>query len=413
MQYISFVVILFSLLTTGYITNAEELICKPLRYNDIIEKAVAEVSEDSLRSYVTTLQNFTSRKTTSDCNKDTVVPWIHERFIQFGVDSAYRQQVVVEYGDNVVAIIAGQNNNLEKYCLIGGSMDAVLMQPPAAGANDNASGVAAVLEAARVLAKFQFQNTIRFITFNAQEVGQRGSAAYATAAANNSEEIIGGLINYRMIGYTRDTATLNVLCNPDINGNTEFAQSFKTIADTYVTFNVVVSTESDILSVGDHVPFWNNGYAALLGCDSRYKADLCPNDHIPGDLLDDSGGLNDSELMANCTRAAVAVLAELAVTVPTDIVHNNHYYDNMSNVYVVKNASGAPAICFTVMKDNVPISVMILNLHGKHILTVTNKEYNRGTYSLLLPNALKSNGVYFVKYKIGSDTALQRCIYLK
>ena len=70
------------------------------------------------------------------------------------------------------------------------------------GANDNASGVAAALELARVMRKNNFspRNTIEFIAFGAEELGLYGSKAYA-AQANGSSKKIKMMLNNDMIAY--------------------------------------------------------------------------------------------------------------------------------------------------------------------------------------------------------------------
>ena len=70
----------------------------------------------------------------------------------------------------------------------------------APGADDNASGTAAVMEMARVLAGYQFDYTIKFIAFSAEEWGLYGSRHYAQAAKQRGEQIV-GVVNLDMIGY--------------------------------------------------------------------------------------------------------------------------------------------------------------------------------------------------------------------
>ncbi len=69
-----------------------------------------------------------------------------------------------------------------------------------AGADDNGSGTAAVMEAARVLAEYEFDCTLTFIAFDVEERGLKGSEAYAAAADARNENIL-GVVNLDMIAW--------------------------------------------------------------------------------------------------------------------------------------------------------------------------------------------------------------------
>ena len=70
----------------------------------------------------------------------------------------------------------------------------------APGADDNASGTAAVIEAARIFSQYDFPFTIIYALWDEEEQGLIGSEYYATQAANAGDSIL-GVINLDMIGY--------------------------------------------------------------------------------------------------------------------------------------------------------------------------------------------------------------------
>jgi aminopeptidase YwaD len=94
---------------------------------------------------------------------------------------------------NVVATKPGTTRPQESI-VVGGHYDSV---PGSPGANDNASGVAATLEAARVLAGVPTARTVRFVLFAAEELGLFGSAAYA---AERRQGVV-AMINLDMVGW--------------------------------------------------------------------------------------------------------------------------------------------------------------------------------------------------------------------
>jgi len=105
---------------------------------------------------------------------------------------------------NVVGTKLGTTYPGEIY-IVGGHYDSVNN----GGADDNASGVALVLEAARVLSRYDSQRTIRFMAYSAEERGLIGSRAYAFSHA--AENIL-GMISPDMVAYNNGSGDVNVGC---------------------------------------------------------------------------------------------------------------------------------------------------------------------------------------------------------
>ena len=97
---------------------------------------------------------------------------------------------------NVVGELTGMTTP-ENIYIIGGHYDTTGSNHP--GGDDNASGTAGVLEAARVLSQYQFESTIRFIGFNAEEDGLLGSMDYVNNHVIPGGENIVGTVNMDMI----------------------------------------------------------------------------------------------------------------------------------------------------------------------------------------------------------------------
>jgi len=90
----------------------------------------------------------------------------------------------------------------ERVLELGAHYDTV---PHSPGAVDNASGVAALLEIARVVADVPTGRSVRFCFFGAEEVGKRGSAAHIAVVRADSATAVAGLINLDSVGYADDT----------------------------------------------------------------------------------------------------------------------------------------------------------------------------------------------------------------
>jgi acetylornithine deacetylase/succinyl-diaminopimelate desuccinylase-like protein len=115
---------------------------------------------------------------------------------------------------NVVGTIPGKINP-EQYVIVSAHLDTKsekrLVYAP--GADDNASGCAAVVELARILSKFSFEKSIKFVIFSREEYGLQGSAAYLKSIDRNKENIIAA-INLDMIAYGKDDEDIDLVTQP-------------------------------------------------------------------------------------------------------------------------------------------------------------------------------------------------------
>jgi hypothetical protein len=177
----------------------------------------------------------------------------------------------------------------------------------APGADDDASGCAAVLEAARILSQRRFTHTLRFVLFAGEEEWMRGSEHYATEAAAR-RDWIDGVINLDMIGYESVPPNDHVVeihagTRPD---SARLADALIQCISMYDLRLVPEKLTADALTYCDQAPFWERGYAGILCIED--SEDFNPHYHEASDTLANL----QLPLVAEFTRAAVAVLAELA-----------------------------------------------------------------------------------------------------
>lgn len=191
-----------------------------LRIYDIIE----EVSADRIESDIRKLAGFGTRNTFSDTVSQTrgigaARRWIKSEFdgISKECDNClevfYQKDFVTKEGNsrvphdawvvNVVAIQRGTKYP-NRYIIMSGDIDSrasntMDFTTDAPGANDNASGMAGAIEAARVLSKYDFESSIVYVGLSGEEQGLFGGAGLAKYAQENDWEII-GVFNNDMIG---------------------------------------------------------------------------------------------------------------------------------------------------------------------------------------------------------------------
>jgi len=148
-------------------------------------------------------------------------------------------------------------------------------ESPAPGANDNATGVAALLEVARVLAPLSLSDSVRFAFFSGEEQGLWGSQAYARQV--KSEHIdVHFVFNLDEIGYPPKDRALFVDRDEGGSVHENDAASAALVAriQTLAQTVVKVLTRVDPVEDSDYVPFEAEGYvvAGLYEAGEHYPA---------------------------------------------------------------------------------------------------------------------------------------------
>jgi hypothetical protein len=275
-----------------------------LKVNDIIQTIINQVSRANLRAYVQSLQDFETRYTTT-AGCDAAGQFILNYFLSLGLEAGF-EPFTFGAGTstrNVVAEMRGETDP-EEVVIIGAHYDSISGEPEvqAPGADDNASGVAAVMEAARILAGQPLDFTVRFIAFSAEEWGLYGSRYHSAGARAASERII-GVINLDMIGYPDAMPEdLDVVVN-DVSR--WMAERTAQAAALYTGLEVRRIVDSSFI-YSDHSPFWDQGYSAFCGIED---ADVNnPYYHTTGDTVET---LN-FDFFEDAAKTALAVLSDLA-----------------------------------------------------------------------------------------------------
>ena len=158
---------------------------------------INQVNETRLHYYYQQLLSFGIRYTgTENCTK--AGNWLYQEFQSMNLQVSYDDWSLREYtAQNIIATLPGVDENDTAEFIICAHYDTVINSP---GANDDGSGIVAVLAIAEILSKYSFNHTIRFITFSGEEVGTYGSFSYAKEAYERGDNII-AVLNLDIIGY--------------------------------------------------------------------------------------------------------------------------------------------------------------------------------------------------------------------
>ena len=270
-------------------------------FDDIVVGMLEQVDESIYLSYLENITGFGPRRTeTSACV--AAAEYIYNQFESMELAVRYHNWSNSGYtSDNVEATINGTNETSDDIYIICAHYDTVSSSP---GADDDASGTVAVLIAAYIMSQYQFNYTIKFVTFSGEEQGLLGSKVYAQEAKAQGWDIK-GVLNADMISYA--------ITADDGNNLVVYKNSASLWLYTYTTdINAEYSDyigpltlhDGGTSSGSDHYYFWQNGYSAVF----YFEYEMTPYYHTSGDTIDH---INATYAVKN-VRLILATLAELA-----------------------------------------------------------------------------------------------------
>ena len=209
------------------------------------------VSEERLKNDVKILADFGTRHTLSDTLSNTrgigaARRWIKSEFDNISNDcnnclEVFYQKDLVKKGENqrithdvwVVNVVAIQRGTKypNRFIIMSGDIDSRISDPnnftdDSPGANDNATGMAGAIEAARVLSKYKFESSVIYVGLSGEEQGLFGGKGLANYAKENNWEII-GVLNNDMIGNIKgvdgviDNRTFRIFSEPITTAETD------------------------------------------------------------------------------------------------------------------------------------------------------------------------------------------------
>ncbi len=373
------------------------------KYNQLIQDMVDAVSEDTLRYMVTYLQDIQSRHASYDYNREEAVPWICDLLKKYGCDSVFAQDINSSSYDapNPVGIKLGKKYpSYTRYYIVGGHPDCQPTGSVNYGADDNATGTAMFIEAARVMQHYNFEYTIVYMGFNAEEVGLLGSAYWAKVAEQRGDTIM-GVISYDMVGHTRNYERLRIRYYTQLSGCQEYAEIFEAATEMYTQLELSVSGMSEINGWSDHASFWRKGFLALYGM----EGEMCSNVyHTVGDTVDSPEGLNDFPFFTRTVQAAVAATAVAECAAVMDVTDTYKPVVKMeSNPLKIIPTTGSNIIINFTLEKSQPVTLQIYNSFGQVINSIANDNFQKGNNSVVWDcrdNNGKpvAKGLYFIEY---------------
>jgi len=326
--------------------------------NPAVKKIVDEVSEERIGAIMKKLESFGTRYVGSEKDNPAhgiggAQNWILSEFKsysprlevslqKFTVPKSQRVPTETEL-NNIVAVLPGTIDK-DRYVIISGHYDSIALRrtanqpvrtddagpasaadadPLAPGVADDGSGTAATMELARVMSQYQFDKSIVFITFAAEEIGLNGSRAYAAKAKEDKMQIE-AVLNNDIIGSDISgngrSANNHVRVfseGPDDSTSRSLARYTKEIAERYMPSMTVdlVFRHDRFGRGGDHTSFVAQGFTAVrLTTPSENFA----NQHTATDTFANAS----VPYTTRVARMNAAVLATLALAPKPPVVAN-------------------------------------------------------------------------------------------
>jgi len=347
--------------------------------------------EDSVTVGNTTVL-IRNRSITKDNN--LAADYIKQKLLSYGLDT-YDQtygrgkgKPPKLYDRNIYAIQPGIHYPDEQY-IICAHYDAVTDYC----ADDNASGTAAVLEAARILSNYQLDYTLIYALWDEEEIGLIGSGYYANQAFSNNDNIL-GVINLDMLGWDGDDDGLMDIHTRDIANSVALANLVYNIDSVY---NLVLDpvTYNPGATNSDHNSFWNEGYSAIVFCETYWGGDFNPYYHTSSDRIDKF----NLPYFHKLAKLAIGSISTLANGVPTpDIIPPEVINADLSDPFTLLvvfseplEITGAENIANYSITGEAQIDILTASFSNT-TTTLTTAEHLLGDYTVTVNNVVDIAG---------------------
>ena len=341
--------------------------------NPQIRALMDSVSVDNIKAYIEHLSSYHNRRYDSRFIYD-VQNWLITCYYEMGMDTVMLHDFPVpesdiETADNILAVQWGTKTPQE-FVICGAHYDSwnadgtdpdTIRSP---GADDNASGVAGILETARLLSHYTFDRTIIYANWCAEEIGLVGSTAYAADCAAQNMDIV-GYFNLDMTGYLEEGS--------DIHVHLMYTTQDSTIAKFVYNFSHIYFPEMPIRQAwlqwgdSDYSSFNRKGYPAVHPFEDVHASS--PFIHSQNDVLGLS--VNNLEQSKRFTELNLGLVATLAGI-------NNDGVEEAEMIHVAVYPNPAKESVTVLAEDGLQ-HILVYNLLGQAVETIHVNNENKVT----------------------------------
>lgn len=380
-------------------------------YNPFIEELINQTNLDSLVSFVRILSGEDSvkigdttvliRHRVSSQDNDLAADYIKQKLEGYGLDTY--DQVYSSDGRNIYAIQPGILYPDEQY-IICAHYDAVADYC----ADDDASGTAGVLEAARILSNYQLDYTLVYALWDEEEIGLFGSGYYASQAFSNNDNIL-GVLDLEMSGWDSDDDGLLDIHTRNIANSVSLANLVFNIVSVYnLPLAPVIYNPGTTAS--DHSSFWNRGYSAIVFSEAYFGGDFNPFYHTSNDRIDKF----NLPYFHKMVKLAVGSISSLVYVNPPVSVEDEELDIPLTfNIQNYPNPFNNSTIIRYELPDDEYIIVNVFNSIGEKVGELVNDFQEAGYYEIPFNADNLPSGVYIVTLSSSATMINSKMILLK
>jgi hypothetical protein len=384
-------------------------ICFGQTYDPLIEEIMNQTNLDSLVSSVRVLSGEDSvvigdstvliTKRVSSSGNDLAAEFIKQELNKYDLE-VYDQQYST-LGRNIYAIQRGSLHP-EEYFIYCAHYDAVTFYC----ADDNASGVAGVLEAARILSGYQFNYSIIYALWDEEEIGLVGSTFFASQADSNDMNIK-GVVNFEMSGYdSNDDGLMDVHTRPISNSLS--LSNFLFAIDSIYNLPVQPVIYNPGTTASDHNSFWQKNYSAICFSEAYYGGDFNPYYHSAQDRID-KFNLN---YFYNVSKLGIGSIAALAENIVVS-VQDNKITPNSISINNFPNPFNSSTVIRFIIPEESNISLDLYSSIGEKIKNLSDEFKRAGEYEVFLNASSLTSGVYFIILRTSEHIISHKILLLK
>jgi Zn-dependent M28 family amino/carboxypeptidase len=288
---------------------------RPLSIDRSIESIASSVSKNNIERWINDLALFHTRHTKS-MFIDKAANWLKEELEKISQDnvafynyteSGYKLKNVIcqktgSSSDKVILVCAHYDSRMENL------EDAESRAP---GADDNASGVAVLLEIARLISNLSLEKNLQLAFFSGEEQGLWGSKHYAKHLKDNNVNLH-RLINLDMVGFPSANGKHSVTIERDMGNavpsNDQDSQTFAQIMEQMAVDYTDLDVMSGPIYDSDYMPFEALGYVAIGGYDGAATDE---NTHYHS--ITDEVAFVEIDYVVSITKMVLATILKEAV----------------------------------------------------------------------------------------------------
>ena len=374
---------------------------------EVLESLLPQMNADSLHQTVLDLQNFGSRFALRDGGNREVAEYLVQRLNNYGIpaaiDSFYKSGYnwlagyYEQWFYNVKGVMPASDPLDDSIVIVGAHLDAIsynhqdysLLQA-APGADDNASGVAVMIELARICHdnNLQFHRDIHFMAYDGEELGLFGSYYDAETRAAAGEKIA-VMLNNDMVSFQPDDnwrLTLHWYDNAlDVVSRASDICAQYTDIDPFIPS----SSQNGNAAASDSYAYFQSGFRAVFAIEYTFSTSY----HTDHDVADSNNYAYHADV-ARYNMAMLATYADLASNVGVE-----EYPQQTESLHISPNPVSDKAVLLYRLEDKSPVDITVFDLTGRAMLHLSGKERSAGTYNTELDLSDLPAGIYLCQLR--------------